>query len=72
MEKDKEMKILDLPLKKEWYEMIESGEKKEETIKKAVAWLEDNIVKETEVIAGGPVSIRFNGLLEKFKKAMEN
>lgn len=24
------MKILDLPLKKEWYEMIESGEKKEE------------------------------------------
>lgn len=30
MEKDKEMKILDLPLKKEWYEMIEGGEKKEE------------------------------------------
>ena len=24
------MKILDLPLKKEWYNMIESGEKKEE------------------------------------------
>ena len=27
---EKEMKILDLPLKKEWYEMIESGVKTEE------------------------------------------
>ena len=27
---EKEMKILDLPLKKEWYNMIESGTKKEE------------------------------------------
>lgn len=27
---DKQMKILDLPLKKEWYNMIESGEKREE------------------------------------------
>ena len=49
---------------------IEEQKIREETVKKMVDWLEDNITKETEVIAGGPVSIRFNGLLEKFKKAM--
>ena len=50
---------------------IEEQKIREETVKKMVAWLEENIVKETEVIAGGPVSVRFNGLLEKFKKEAE-
>ena len=43
----------------------------EYAIEKACNWLKDNISKETFIISDGNVSVNFKGVIEAFKKAME-
>lgn len=55
---ENEMKILDLPLKKEWYNMIESGEKREEYREYKEYW--DNRLVDRETLRAKPYThVRF-------------
>lgn len=45
---------------------------KDDLLNKAVEWLKENLAKETTILACGSVTINFNNVIEKFKKAMED
>lgn len=42
-----------------------------EAVNKACEWLEENLVKETTIIACGSASINFENVIKQFKKAMQ-
>ena len=54
-------KILDLPLKKEWYNMIESGEKKEEYREIKPYWIKRLTELKTTIL---PFSVNYTHLKE--------
>ena len=55
-----------------WYKMyLKEKAEREQLINKACEWLENNIVKETSIVASGYVSINFNSVIDNFRKYME-